>query len=494
MIKKLDKFIIRAFLGPFLATFSVLVFIFLMQFIMKYLDQLFGKNLGAGIYAELFLYFAGFMVPQAMPLAILLACLITYGSLGEHNELAAIKSAGISLIRVLAPIGVVVFIASIGLYFYNDLVLPKANLKAFSLLYDIKSKKVALDIKPKVFYYDLPGYTVKVDSKDPNDEQGLMGVIIYDHSDGQGNNNIIMAERGRMYTILQDKYLVLELFNGKNYSEVVNNVPSQEFVVNEFKRSKLVFNLSSFDMSRTNVDLFRSNKMMRNFKELLTDVDSLKREHQKTNENYKKSLDYYFSYYVRADTSKKVKTIKLDYNKFIKNSNISEAEKVSILSSATNQARNVKSFIQGQDDQLRQLIKDRNQYEVEAYKRFTSPFACFILFLIGAPLGAIIRKGGLGVPVLVGIIFFILFYLLMSNGEKAAKESQVLVPVGMIAGELILLLIGLFFLNQAWNDASIFDLDFYSTLFKQIFGKKSVAEPQERVINSLDDLTADDLK
>lgn len=494
MIKKLDKLIIRAFLGPFLATFSVLVFIFLMQFIMKYLDQLFGKNLGIGIYAELFLYFAGFMVPQAMPLAILLACLITYGSLGEYNELAAIKSAGISLIRVLAPIGVVVMLASVGLYFYNDLILPKANLKAFSLLYDIKSKKVALDIKPKVFYYDLPGYTVKVNSKDPNDEQGLIGVMIYDHSDGQGNNNIIMAERGRMYTILQDKYLVLELFNGKNYSEVSSNTPSQEFVLNEFKRSKLVFNLSSFDLSRTNVDLFRSNKMMRNFKELIIDVDSLTKEHDKTEDSYKKSLDYYFTYYVRADSGKKAKTIKLDYNSYLAKAKISEAEKITILSSATNQARNVKSFLQGQDDHLRQLTKDRKQYETEAYKRFTSPFACFILFLIGAPLGAIIRKGGLGIPVLVGIIFFIIFYLLLSNGEKAAKESQVLVSVGMLAGEAVLLCIGLFFLNQAWNDASIFDLDFYSTLFKQIFGKKSVADSTERVINSLDDLTAEDLK
>jgi len=223
-------------------------------------------------------------------------------------------------------------------------------------------------------------------------------------------------------------------------------------------------------------------------------VDSLKREYVKTNDNYKKSLDYYFSYYVRADSGKKVKAIKLDYNKFIVRNKISAEQKTSILTSATNQARNVKSFIQGQDDQMRQLVKDRKQYETEAYKRFTSPFACFILFLIGAPLGAIIRKGGLGIPVLVGIIFFILFYLLLSNGEKAAKESQVLVPFGMLAGEGVLLLIGLFFLNQAWNDASIFDLDFYSTLFKQIFGKKSGSEPQERVINSLDDLTADDLK
>jgi lipopolysaccharide export system permease protein len=303
-----------------------------------------------------------------------------------------------------------------------------------------------------------------------------------------------MAERGKMYTILQDKYLVLELFNGKNYSEVSSNTPSQEFVLNEFKRSKLVFNLSSFDMSRTNVDLFRSNKMMRNFKELITDVDSLTKEHDKTKDSYKKSLDYYFTYYVRADSSKKVKTINLDYNSYLDKAKFSAAEKITILSSATNQARNVKSFLQGQDDHLRQLVKDRKQYETEAYKRFTSPFACFILFLIGAPLGAIIRKGGLGIPVLVGIIFFILFYLLLSNGEKAAKESQVLVSVGMLAGEAVLLCIGLFFLNQAWNDASIFDLDFYSTLFKQIFGKKSVTDSTERVINSLDDLTAEDLK
>jgi len=460
---------------------------------MKYLDQLFGKNLGAGIYAELFLYFAGFMVPQAMPLAILLACLITYGSLGEHNELAAIKSAGISLVRILAPIGFVVALASVGLYFYNDIILPKANLKAFSLLYDIKSKKVALDIKPKVFYYDLPGFTVKIDAKDPNDEQALKGVIIYDHSDGIGNNKVTMAERGRMYTILQDKYLVLELYNGKNFSDVVSNQPTEEYVINEFKRSKLVFNLSSFDLSRTNVELFRSNRMMRNLKELNTDVDSLGREYDKTLKSYDESLNYYFINQVRADTTKKARLITLNYDSLINTKSIKDAEKLGILSFATNQARNVKSYVQGQDDQLRGLRKERNVFEVEAYKKFTSPVACFILFLIGAPLGAIIRKGGLGVPVLVGIVFFILFYLLLSNGEKAAKESQLPVWAGMLGGEIVLLTIGLFLLNQAWNDASIFDLDFYTSLFKQIFGKKGTLEPSARVINSLDDITVDDL-
>ena len=215
MFKKLDKLIFSAFVGPFIATFSVLVFIFLIQFILKYIDELLGKDLGIGVYSELFFYFALFMFPQAMPLAVLLASLITYGSLGEHNELAAIKSVGISLTRILRPVLVLVVCLSVSLFWFNDKILPEASLRAFSLLYDIRTKKVALDIKPKQFYYGLPGFTVKVEDKGKVNKEILKGIMIYDHSDGRGNTKITLADSGLMHTMYNDKYLVLELYHGK---------------------------------------------------------------------------------------------------------------------------------------------------------------------------------------------------------------------------------------------------------------------------------------
>src|SRR5436190_12033868 len=213
-MKRLDKLIIGAFLGPFFLTFSVVLFIFLTQYLLRYLDDFLGKDLGFAVFSELIFYFSMNMVPNSLPLAILISCLMTFGNLGEHHELTAIKSSGISMIRSLIPIFLIVLGISISLFYFNNIIVPKANLKAYSLLYDIRQKKPALNIKEGTFYSDLPGYSVKATKKFP-DGKSLKGVMIYNHTAGRGNTDLVIADSGTMYTFANEKYLALELFNGE---------------------------------------------------------------------------------------------------------------------------------------------------------------------------------------------------------------------------------------------------------------------------------------
>src|SRR6478735_8337192 len=212
-MKRLDKLILGAFFGPFFLTFTVTLFIFLTQYLLRYLDDFLGKDLGFAVFFELIFYFSMNMVPNSLPLAILISTLMTFGNLGQHHELTAIKASGISLVRALTPIFLVVVGISIGLFYFNNVIVPKANLRAYSLLYDIRQKKPALNIKEGSFYNGLPGFSVKVTKKFP-DGRSLKGVMIYNHTEGRGNTDVIVADSGYMYTFFDDKYLALELFHG----------------------------------------------------------------------------------------------------------------------------------------------------------------------------------------------------------------------------------------------------------------------------------------
>ena len=248
-MKKIDKLVLKAWIGPFFLTLAVVVFILLTQTMLKYFEEFVGKNLGATVFAELLFYFSLNLLPMALPLAVLLSSLITFGNLGEHNELTAIKMSGITLARVIAPVGIVVVFLTIGSLFFNDQVVPLANLKAYSLLYDIRQKKPALDIKPGIFYNGLPGYSVKANHKG-SDGKSLGDILIYDQTAGRGNISLVTADTGQMYTMYDDRYLVLDLHNGRNYTELLDNNPKgEEFVRNTFDRSKFIFSLASFDMN-----------------------------------------------------------------------------------------------------------------------------------------------------------------------------------------------------------------------------------------------------
>src|SRR5690349_12089399 len=218
-MKKIDKLLLGAFVGPFMMTFLVVVFILLTQHMLKYFDDIIGKGLGFDLIGQLLFYFAIFMTPVAMPLAVLLSSLIAFGNLGEHFELTAIKSSGISLVRALRPIFFFVLILTVVAYYANNNLVPKAALEAYSLLYDIKQKKPALDLREGAFYNGIPDISIKVDKKYHNDQAALKGIVVYDHRKNDGNKEVTKADSGRMYTILNERYLKFELFNGYNYTE-----------------------------------------------------------------------------------------------------------------------------------------------------------------------------------------------------------------------------------------------------------------------------------
>lgn len=464
-MKKLDKLILNSFFGPFFLTLAVAEFILLTQYMLKYLDDLVGKDLGLSVIAELLMYFSMNMLPVALPLAVLLSSLMTFGNLGEHMELTAIKTSGISLVRTLLPIFVFTIFVSIFAFFFNNNIVPKANLKAYSLLWDIRQKKPSLDLREGSFYNGIPGYSIKINKKYP-DGQTIADVMIYDHSKGQGNTAIILADSGKMATVHNDQYLSIELYNGKTFvEEAVENIRenSTPFLRQSFKENRIMFNLSSFNLDRTREELFAENKMMKNIGELQYVTDSLRRQVKKEEKLVANNVTPYYSYFGnKVSVSGKKVPAAVEVKKEI------PTVTVNIIQIATNKARNLRSFSQSYVERLQSTTRDSKNFEIEIYRKYTQSAACLVMFLIGAPLGAIIKKGGLGVPVLISILFFISFYVMSILGEKWGREGLLPVGQGMWTANLVLLPIGLFFLYQARNDSALLEVDLYRRFINKL--------------------------
>lgn len=485
---------------------------------LKYFDDIIGKDLGWGVIGQLLFYFAIFNTPVALPLAVLLSSLITFGNLGEHFELTAIKSLGISLIRSLIPIFVFVLFLTGGAFLVGNYLVPKAALEAYSLLYDIKQKKPALDLRQGAFYNSIPDISIKVNEKMPDGT--LQGVIIYDHRGKTGNKDVIKADSGKMYTILNDQYLKLELFHGYNYTEGSgkdNDITSGQgkssddsYRRTEFSKSQIVFDLSSFGLNRTDKKWFQSNRIMRNMGELSKDVDSVSTVIKTEQIAIYASASKLYNYHFKNDSIQWPEDIKLlkkrrdsialakrvaDPNTPITTTSssanalaISKVTSESItakdkqtsdslyqspysaseISIALNQARMIKAQLIAHNTNIKSYVSERRIFDIQWHKILAQSIACIAMFLIGAPLGAIIKKGGLGVPVLMSILFFILFYVLSLMGEKWAKQGLFSVVADMWLANMILAFIGLIFLRQARLDARLFDSDFYNVLWDKL--------------------------
>jgi lipopolysaccharide export system permease protein len=516
-MKKIDKLILSSFLGPFVLTFLVVVFILLNIHMLKYFDDIIGKDLGWDVIGQLLFYFAIFNTPVALPLAVLLSSLITFGNLGEHFELTAIKSLGISLLRSLLPISGFVVLITIGAFMVGNYLVPKAALEAYSLLWDIKQKKPSLDLRQGVFYNSIPGISIKVNYKTPETEL-LKGIIIYDHRGRSGNKEVIVADSGRMFTILNDTYLKLELYSGYNYVEgntgpqnySGGNRQEESYRKMQFAKSAIVFDLSSFGLNRTDKKWFQNNRLMRNMGQLRVDMDSVdgsintefiqvytlpknmfsyftKKDFVEWPEEIKKhkltrdSLALVDSYKDAAvsnnyksfspDPELDKKPVAITYTERHRNqsdsiykADYSESE----ISNALSQARMVKAQLLTNNSNIKAHENEKRIFYIQWNKIMAQAIACIAMFLIGAPLGAIIKKGGLGVPVLMSILFFILFYVLSLMGEKWAKQSVVSVEVGMWLANATLFIIGFMFLRQARADARLFDSDFYSVIWDRL--------------------------
>lgn len=588
-MKKVDKIVLKSFLGPFILTMLVVVFILLTQHMLKYFDDLVGKDLGWIVLGQLIFYFAVFVTPFAFPLGVLLSSLMTFGNLGEHSELTAIKSGGISLPRTMRSIFIFIIFLTGFAFISNNYFVPKAALQAYSLMWDIKRKKPSLDLPAGEFYGGIENYRIRVEEKDKNSDI-LRNLIIYDHTSKSGNKEVTIADSGRMYTIMNDRYLKFELYNGHSFAEGHANQRNvsrgrqslrESFSKVKFQKSEMVFDLSSFDLERTDKELFSRNRLMRNVIQIEGDIDSLESKiRDRALELYINSnslLSYYFKYdsltitdEVRRYEAKMDSVRDVAINKEIRNNpDIPDPEENKIKdnnslpssgvntieskprrrggkNSIINAGKNVpglpvpeadknklkdaplrdepetirRNEIKTKDSDIKiprdslitiinkiknfdrkytqndmnaarfndQLIRkvrlsknrveadarytETNEkeiwvFEVQYHKIIANSVACIIMFLIGAPLGSIIKKGGLGFPVLVSILFFIIYYVLMIMGEKWAKTGFFPSWLGIWQANLILLPIGLFFLIQAQRDARLFDLDFYNVFIEK---------------------------
>lgn len=473
-IKKVHKLIIGSFVGPFILTFFIAIFILLMQFLFKYIDDLVGKGLEWYVVLELLMYASSTLVPMALPLAILLSSIMTFGNLGEHYELVALKSSGISLRKIMMPLIVMTLFISVAAFYFSNYIMPYANLKMGALMWDVRNQKPSLAIKEGIFYNGIDGYSIRIGSKD-KEGTNLKDIIIYNHTANKGNMNVMMADSGRMLKSENDRYLVLLLFDGVSYEE--SGVPGtindrKQLTRVKFKEHEVKFDLSTFQLNRTDETLFKDHYTMLNLKQLAYYEDSLDNRLLRDKAYFRQNYALYTSMDrdLRLDTSMKAKDINQLNNDILKN--FDKQYHSVIVSKAFSTVRNIITYTESTKNDQETLNEKIRRHEIEFHRKFTLSFACLILFFIGAPLGAIIRKGGLGMPIVISIFFFIFFHILSITGEKMARQGVVPVWQGMWMASLILTPIGIFITRKATSDSTLLDLDIYVNFFKKLAGKK----------------------
>lgn len=478
-MKKIDKLLIKSFIGPLILTFFITLFVLVMQFLWKYVDDLVGKGLEWYVLAELLFYASARLVPMALPLAVLLSSIMTFGNLGEHFELIAFKASGLSLLRIMRGLVIGVLFLSFFAFVFSNNVLPIANLKFGALLYDITHQKPTLNIKEGVFNNTIEGYSIRVDEKG-EDGKTLHNLMIYNHTSGNGNDHVIIAEKGYMYEDDDQMSMVLKLFNGHVYKEIIPKRKEDynyEHYQTIFKEWEMRFDLSQFDLRRTDERFFKDLHQMLNFRQLLAEIDTINLAMVKRQKTFNDQLKPYLNY-ARLDSSITSSTTMNNpesqyYRDF---DEVPDTQKAEVLTRGLSKARNVKSYTSLIMRELDNRRDDLVDHKVELHRKFTLSIACLVLFFIGAPFGSIIRKGGLGWPLFWAVIFFVIFHVSSLIGEKLAEQGTLLPHEGMWMSTLILLPIGAFLTYKAKNDSALYNRETYvifARKISKILGKKS---------------------
>jgi lipopolysaccharide export system permease protein len=455
-------------------TFFIALFILLMQFVWKYIDDLVGKGLEWYIIAKLLFYASSTFVPLALPLAILLSSLMMFGNLGEHYELVTMKAAGISLSRIMRPLIFVSILISGMAFYFSNVVLPLANLKFLSLLYDVREKKLAFNLKEGMFYNGIEGFVIRVEKKE-KDGNSIRGIMIYDHTKRQGNISLTTAERGKMELSPDKKFLVFRLFNGTNYEERIDlrsYESNRPFQRTAFKEQYQTFDLSAFQLTRTDENLFKKNYEMQNITQLVQSIDSISSQLAEDRKNHQQGYVASLQFYSLLDTNfhKELDSANTFNPSVI--FNFPPDNRLKILETARNASIALRQLLENNRDMLNTKSKLIRKHLIVYHKKFSFSIACFLLFFIGAPLGAIIRKGGLGMPAVISTLFFILFWVISFVGEKYAVEGEVAPWQGIWFASAVLLPIGIFLTYKATNDASLFDIDTWERTIRKIFIRK----------------------
>lgn len=496
------------FVGPLILTFLISVFLLLMQFLWKYIDELVGKGLETGVILELLFYASLTLIPLALPLSILLASLMTFGNLGEQYELFAMKSGGISLVRIMYPLIFLTAIIAIGAFFFTNNILPYTNLKMRSLLFSISQQRPEINIQNGIFTEAVDGFSIRVEGKDK--DQTLKQILIYDHRTRNGNKNVIVAESGSLKVTENKSHMIINLNNGIRYEEMTkgleknatqNTYPHQR---TSFAQQIMYLQLEGLGLDRNNEDLFKNGFEMLNIKQLRTAGDSLKYTLFKRRTNIAHNLLLYSMFKGRVNpipappnseidlrragtirhldsitkdqrakfgiipSEEKIGTIDIDslFN------TLSHTQKNKVIDFALNYSRSAKTYVDMTGDEVEMSLKWITRHSIEWHRKFTIAFACIILFFVGAPLGAIIRKGGFGTPVVVSVLVFLLYYVVSITFEKMARELAIPSFWGMWSSVLIMFPLGLFLTVKAMNDSLLISQEQHSLWAKRFKFKR----------------------
>lgn len=500
-VKRLYLFILETFLPLFFMTFFICLFIVMMQFLWRYIDDMVGKGLDIAVIAELFCYAALTMVPLALPLSILLASLMVFGNLGEHFELTAMKASGVSLLKIMSPLIILIGGVSVGAFFFQNDVLPKANVKMWTLLFSMRQKSPELEIPEGAFYDQIKGYNLFVKSK--NKDTGMLyDMMIYDVSKGYGYANVIVADSGKLSFTEDKKHLFLQLYNGESFEDMNDNRTVA-------KKGNALYRRESFGLkeimipfdatfNRMDDETMRNQYVGKNLAELRHTIDSVNVKVDSIGNTI--ALHFLREPVCGAPIRKRVvvdgknKEVPMSVSSIVKpmdlDSIFAEIEKnkrKKYIEEAKIKASNLKQDFEYRGYALEESKMTIRRHQIEMQKKFTLSFACLVFFFIGAPLGAIIRKGGLGTPIVISVLLFIVYYIFDNMGYKMARDGHWDVWKGMWLSSAVLLPLGIFFTYKAVNDSAVFNPDAYLNLFRKITGMHQVrhVEMKELVMDDV---------
>lgn len=477
LIKKLDIYILKSYLLLFAGTFFICLFIFIMQFVWQYMDDLVGKGLSWDVLAEFFFYASLTLVPLSLPLAVLLASLISFGNLGEKLELLAMKAAGVPLVRILLPIFIVASLICGASFIFQDKVQPKATRQLATLLWSMRQKSPELDIPEGIFYSEIPGYSIFVQRKDM--ETGLLhGVMIYSTQGGYDKMEIVLADSARLRGTEDQKHLQLTLYEGERFrnmdSQTGNmlkaNIPYMRETFHQ-EVAMIPFD-ASFNMMDAN--LFNGDAKTKELTDIIDDIDSLDHISDSIGHHYHKvARSQYFKGHFPKDTQDSAKLVERALAQEPLDStylHLSPDRRKTAIRTALSAAQSTQSEFEFRGMTTDNTNSTLRRHHLEARKKFTHSLACLIFFFIGAPLGAIIRKGGLGVPVVVSVLVFIFYYIINAAGEKMANSGEWSVWFGVWLSTMVLTPLGLFLISKANKDSVVFNMEGYQNFFMRLLG------------------------
>lgn len=468
-MKTVNKLILKSFVGPILMAFFIVVFVLLMNFMWRYIDELVGKGLSLAVIGELMMYASITTIPMGLPLATLFASIMAMGDMGENNELLALKSSGISLLNILKPLTVLVLFIAVSSFFIANNLVPYSFKKMHAIIYDIRQQKHSLDFEDGIFFNGIEEMSIRVASQNKKTKL-LTDILIYDTRSSGGKMTTTVADSGYIKLSDDKKFLLVTLYNGETYEETRGREWYENNALRHhiFERQEAVMPLEGFDFERSDASMF-SNSMTKNINELDKDIDSVKvivdQSIYTINNQVIRDQLFVYNQNLLVDSLPQRSTT-YDLNDSL--SMMSEERRYEVLNSAIQSARNSMSMMNYDEsslkDNINKLYKDQNEW----YKKFALPFSIIIFFLIGAPLGAIIRKGGLGMPVVISVAFFVIYYVISITGEKMSREGTVDAFIGTWISSFILLPVAIFLTYKATNDSPIMNPDWYIKQYNKI--------------------------